>query len=447
MLSARLLSAVALLAATTALTAPASAQNRVKIEVWHGLTGDLGEAVDETCGRFNASQTEFETVCVGQGNYDQAVQNSIAAFRAGKHPTIVQVFDAGTADLMLSNAFYPTNKLMADNGYNVNWGDYFPGIARYYATSKGEMFSFPYNSSTALLYWNKDMFQKVGKSEAPKTWEEVEEVMKALKAAGVECGMGFSFDTWQTLEQFSAIHNEPIATRNNGYDGLDAELVINKTKFVKHITDMKRWYDEGYVKIKTPQSGQGLREAFESGTCAMIQSSVADHGTVHKNAAPNMNWDVAMLPVYAGTERKNSLVGGASLWVLSGKKPEEYKAAAAFLHFVGKPETALWWSTRTGYIPVTRSGFEYMTEQGFYQKPPGKGREVAIQSLTASEPTPITRGIRLGGFIQIRKEARDGMQAIFANQVPVQAGIDAIVERSNAVLRRFERTYQGKQLP
>jgi sn-glycerol 3-phosphate transport system substrate-binding protein len=179
----------------------------------------------------------------------------------------------------------------------------------------------------------------------------------------------------------------------------------------------------------------------------MIMTSVGDHGTVGKTQKAGMNWDVAELPVYAGTERKNSLVGGASLWVLSGKSADEYKGAAAFLNFIHDPKTALFWSTNTGYIPVTNSGFEFMKSSGFYDKAPYKGREVAIASLTASEPTAITRGIRLGNFTQIRAEFGNQMQAIFANKVSVQEGIDNLAKNGNAVLERFEATYKGKQLP
>jgi sn-glycerol 3-phosphate transport system substrate-binding protein len=351
---------------------------------------------------------------------------------------------------MLSGAFYPANKLMAENGYKVNWDDYFPGIARYYAASNGDMYSFPFNSSTALLYWNTDAFAKIGKSAAPKTWEEAAADMKLLKDAGYECPLAFNIsanESWQLLEQFSAIHGEPIASKDNGYGGLDAELVFNKTKFVKYVTDLKGWYDQGLAKIKSKEAGQTMVESFAAGDCQMIMTSVGDHGTIGKTAKDGVHWDVAMLPVYDGTERKNSLVGGASLWVLSGKSPEEYKGAAAFLNFVAQPEQALFWSTVTGYIPVTKSGFEFMKAQGFYDKAPYKGREVAIASLTASEPTSITRGIRLGSFTQIRAEVSNGLQEIFANNKPVQEAIDGVVERGNMILRRFEDTYKGKHLP
>jgi sn-glycerol 3-phosphate transport system substrate-binding protein len=448
-MTSKLFGAIAVAAATLAAAAPAMA-DKTKIDFWYGNSGDISKRVQEVCQHFNDSQQDAEITCTSQGSYAAAVQNTIAAFRAGKQPTIVQVFDVGTLDLMLSDAFYPANKLMADFGYKIDWNNYFPGIANYFANSKGDLYSMPFNNSTALLYWNKDAFAKIGKSDAPKTWEEAADDMKALKSAGYECPMAINVsadESWQLLEQFSAIHGEPIATKNNGYEGLDAELVFNRTKFVKYVTDLKSWYDQGLAKIKSKETGQTMVESFAAGDCQMIMTSVGDHGAIGRTAKPGMNWSVAMLPVYAGTERRNSLVGGASLWVLAGKSKEEYKAAAAFLNFIAQPEQALFWSTVTGYIPVTKTGYDYMVQKGFYQQPQYQGREIAIASLNASAPTAVSRGIRLGGFLQIRNEVANGLQAIFSNKEPVQQAIDETVERGNAILRRFEATYKGKTLP
>jgi sn-glycerol 3-phosphate transport system substrate-binding protein len=436
--------------ATPATFDSALAGGKTKFDFWYGMSGDLSQRVQDVCKRFNDSQQDYEIVCTSQGNYAAAVQNTIAAYRAGQQPTVVQVFDVGTLDLMLSDAYYPASKLMKDNGYNIDWNDYLPGIRGYYATSKGEMYSFPFNSSTALLYWNKDAFQKIGKTEAPATWEEAAEDMKALKAAGYDCPFAFNIsadESWQFLEQFSAVNDQPLATKDNGYGGLDAELVFNKTTFVKYMTDLKSWYDQGLAVIKSKETGEEMVPAFAAGHCQMILTSVGDHGTIGRTADPSMHWSVAELPVYAGVQRKSSLVGGASLWVLAGKKPEEYKAAAAFLNFIAQPEQALFWSTVTGYIPVTKSGYDYMVEKGFYKDPKYAGREIAIASLTASDELSATHGTRLGGFLQIRNEVANGWQEIFANKVSVQDGIDGMVERGNAILRRFEATYKGKQLP
>jgi sn-glycerol 3-phosphate transport system substrate-binding protein len=438
------LSALAILAGA----GDVAAQNRIKFDYWYGLTGQLGEVMALHCKRFNESQTRYEAVCTGQGGYDRAEQNTIAAFRSRQHPTIVQIYDAGTVNFMLSGATYNAVQFVKDFNMKVKWDDFFPGISNYYATSKGEMWSFPYNSSTALLYFNKDHFARVGKTEAPKTVEEWFETARAIKRGGhAEAGFCFDFDTWMPLEQFSAIHNLPIATKNNGYDGLDAEMVFNKTKFADYMKDWKKLLDEGVARIQTAQTGKTILQAFTDGTCSTVLTSVANHGVVHSTMRAGTNWGVGMLPVYAGTERKNSLVGGASLWVMAGKSREEYEAAAAFLDYVLSTAEVKWMPTVTGYIPITQSAYREMLAEGFYKQPTIAGREIAMDSLTFTPPTPISRGIRLGNFTQIRAEIRAELEAGFTGRKDMQAALDEAVNRSNAVLRRFEQTFRGKQLP
>jgi len=314
------------------------------------------------------------------------------------------------------------------------------------------MYSFPFNSSTALLYWNKDAFAKIGKDHAPATWKEAGEDLKALKDAGYACPLGFDIsnnEVWQYIEQFEAVNGEAIATKKNGFEGLDGELVFNKNPLlVSYVKDLKSWYDNKLAVIKNKAVGQTFVEAFAAGDCQVILTSVGDHGNVGRTAKQGMNWGVAMLPTYGDATRHSSYVGGASLWVLKGHSDTEYKAAAAFFNFIAKPEEALTWSTVTGYIPVRNSGFEYLKKQGFYDKAPYAGRELAIQSLTASPAGDAApHGIRLGGLLQVRTEIANGLQAIFVNNADVQASLDGAAERGNTLLRRFQQTYKNVQLP
>jgi len=440
----------ALAAAVLAVGVSSASAAPTTIDFWYGNGGDISLRIQDLCKQFNDSQQNYAVTCTSQGSYDASLQNTIAAYRAGKQPTVVQVSDVGTLDIMLSGAFVPVNKLMKDNGITINWDDYFPGIGRYYATSKGEMYSMPFNSSTAMLYWNKDSFAKAGLDHAPATIEELGADLDALKASGSKCPWGNDLtrdEVWQFMEQFSAIHNIPVATLNDGYGGLGAQLVFNKGKFVDYVKDLKKWYDKGEFVLKSAKGGTPAVPAFASGECAIVVTSIGDHGTITRTATPGMNWGVSMLPVYAGTERKNSLVGGASLWVMAGKSDDEYKAAAAFLNFLRQPEQALFWSTNTGYIPVTKSGYDFMVSKGFYDKAPYKGRELAIASLTASVPTANSTGMRLGGMLHIREEVANAWQEIFTKNADVQTALDDAVGRGNQILRRFEETYQGKQLP
>lgn len=437
---------ISALLASAAIAGPAQAE-KISFEYWYGLGGYLGEVVQETCDRFNASQDKYEIVCVGQEGYANAVQNTIAAFRAKKHPTLAQAYDAGTADLMMSGEFYSVTKMMADFGIDIDWSDYFPGIANYYAASTGELFAMPFNSSTPMMYYNIDDFKAAG-VEAPQTWEAFGEALKALKAANPEkCAYGYAPSTWIDLEQFSMAHNIPVASNNNGYDGLDAEYLYNTTQHVKHMENLLSWYNDGLLEIRTSQGGLNARDSFAQNQCSIYFGSIASHQTVHNAAVDELNWDVEMIPMYEGFERHNTVVGGAALWVLSGKTEDEYRGAAEYLKFLATPESAIFWSTKTGYIPVNDTAYQAMLAQDFWAEPPYKGREKAITSLTYTEPTPLTRGIRLGGFIQARKEWVAEVQAAFAGQKTMQEAIDTSVARSNKILAKFARTYKGKQLP
>ncbi len=438
----------ALAALALAFCATTASADKIKFDYWYGLNGDLGVVLNETCNRFNASQDKYEIVCTGYDGYEKVVQSAIAAFRAGKAPTILQSFDAGTADLMMSGQFYPVQQMMKDFNIEINWDNYFPGIKNYYASSKGELFSMPFNSSTAMMYYNTADLENAGIANPPATWTEFEADLVALKAKNpTRCAYGYEPSAWVDLEQFSAIHNIPVATNNNGYDGLDTKVVYNTTIAEKHMEDIARWLKAGLAEMKTAKAGQDPQAAFAQNVCTFYFGSVASHSSVTKTAVEGLKWDLTLLPMTTGYERHNSVVGGASLWVLAGKSENEYRGAAEYLKFISTPESVKFWVSNTGYIPVTLDGFKSLTDEGFYTKAPYKGREKALASLTASDVGPLTRGFRLGGMIQLRAEWTSEVQAALAGDKTMQQAMDTAVERSNAILDKFAKTYAGKTLP
>ena len=418
---------------------------KTRIDLWYGLKGYLGEQVMKVCDRFNAAQSDYEIVCTGKGNYDQALQAGIAAYRARKHPHILQGVETATATLMLSGAIYPAHELMADAGYDVDWSDYIGSIMNYYASSDGKLFSFPFNSSTPVMYYNIDMYEQAGIKAPAETWEQFEADLRALKAAGTDCPIAFSTYLWVHLEQYSFMHGEPIATRNNGYDGLDAELVFNRTSYVKHVERLKRWYDDKLGSYAKELFGIGTRESFATGKCGHYFGSIASHGTVLKSA--KMRWNVAPLPHNEGVAPNNTVVGGASFWIMKGFDQAEYKGVAAFFDFIRSVESQEFWSTVTGYVPTTRSGYDALVAKGFYEQEQYAGREVAIESLTRTPPTPLSRGLRLGNFRQIKKIIGEELEQMLAGEQTAQAALDSAVKRGNEQLRRFEKQYKGQSLP
>ena len=418
---------------------------KTEINLWYGLKGYLGKQVMKVCERFNAAQDEYEIVCTGKGNYDQALQAGIAAYRAKKHPHILQGVETATGTLMLSGAIYPAYQLMADAGYDVDWSDYIGSIMSYYASSDGKLYSFPFNSSTPVMYYNIDMYEQAGIEGPAETWEQFEENLRTLKASGVACPIAYSTYLWVHLEQFSYMHGEPISTRNNGFDGLDAELVFNRTSYVKHVERLKRWYDEKLGSYAKELFGVGTRESFATGKCGHYFGSIASHGTVLKSA--KMKWNVAPLPHNEGVTPNNTVVGGASFWILKGFDEAEYKGVAAFFDFIRSVGSQEFWSTVTGYVPTTRSGYDALVAKGFYKQEQYAGREVAIESLTRTPPTPLSRGLRLGYFRQIKKIIGDELEQMLAGKKTAQEALDNAVKRGNEQLRRFEKQYKGQSLP
>jgi sn-glycerol 3-phosphate transport system substrate-binding protein len=290
----------ALAALAVAFCATTASAEKIKFDYWYGLTGDLGAVVAQTCDRFNAAQDKYEAVCTGYDGYENVVQSAIAAFRAGKAPALLQSFDAGTADLMMSGQFYPVTQMMKDFKIDINWNDYFPGIADYYSSSKGEMFSMPFNSSTAVMYYNTDDLAAVN-MPVPTTWDEFAATLKALKAKNpAKCAYAYEPQVWIDLEQYSAINNVPLASNNNGYDGLDSKLVFNTTSAVKHMEDIKSWLDAGLAEMKVSAGGMNSQEAFSQNLCSFFLGSVASHSSVTLKHADSLHWDVAMLPAEAG---------------------------------------------------------------------------------------------------------------------------------------------------
>lgn len=218
------------LVGATALSAAAPAQAATEIQWWHAMSGPLGKKVVEIADDFNASQNDYKVVPVYKGNYSETMTAAIAAFRAGEQPDIVQVFEVGTATMMAAKgAIKPVHELMAEAGEPFDPDAYLPAVKSYYTTSDGKMLSMPFNSSTPVLYYNKEAARLAGLNpdKAPETWEAVEEFGRKAQKAGYSCGITTGWQSWTQLENFSAWHNVPFATRANGFDGLDTELVFN----------------------------------------------------------------------------------------------------------------------------------------------------------------------------------------------------------------------------
>jgi sn-glycerol 3-phosphate transport system substrate-binding protein len=231
-----------LLAGTAALVvAPAvgRAAEKTKIVWWHAMTAALGDEVNRIVDAFNQSQDAVELTAIYKGQYPDVLTATIAAFRAGQAPHLVQIFEVGTGSMLAAGkATKQVWELVKETGAEIDPKAYIPAVRGYYSLSDGRMASMPFNSSTALMWYSKDAFRKAGldPDKPPETWPEVVAAARAIKdKSAAPVPMTTSWPTWIQLEQYSALHNLPFASKDDGFEGLDAQLEINSRAHVKHI--------------------------------------------------------------------------------------------------------------------------------------------------------------------------------------------------------------------
>ena len=414
-----------------------SAHAQTEIQWWHAMSGPLGEWVNDLAKEFNSSQKDYVVVPTYKGTYGEAFTAAMAAFRAGTAPDILQVYEVGTATMMAAKgAVKPVGEVMSTGGAKFDSRAYVPAVAGYYTAPNGQMLSFPLNSSTTIFYYNKDAFKAAGldPEKAPKTWPEVVLAAAKLKASGHKCPFTTSWISWTQLESFSTWHNVLFATQNNGFGGTDARLAFDSPLHVRHFENLSNMAKQGLFHYKGRDNKADV--TFPSGECAMITASSGLYSRVAKEA--KFAYGISTLPYYPDVDGapQNTIIGGASLWVLAGKKPETYKGVAAFFNHLSKPEIQSASHMRTGYLPITMAAYQQTEKAGFYKDKPGT--DVAVQQMIR-KTTDKSRGIRLGNHNQIRTIVDEETEQIWTGRKSAQEALGEAVKRGNEQLERFQK--------
>ncbi len=413
-----------------------SAYATTEIQWWHAMGGANGERVNKIASDFNATQSDYKVVPVYKGNYTETMTAAIAAFRAHKQPAIVQVFEVGTATMMAAKgAIYPVEQLMTDTGTPFDKSDFLPAVISYYETTDGKLLSMPFNSSTPVLWYNKDALDKAG-AKVPTTWDEMKTASEKLVASGMKCGFSFGWQSWVMIENYSAWHNLPMGTEENGYAGLNTRFTFNNDAVENRLQAIADWQKNNLFAYGG-RRGDSL-PMFTNGECGMWLNSSAYYGSIKSQAKFNFGQTMMPLDTEVAKKPQNSIIGGATLWVLRGKTKDQYKGTAAFLHYLSSPKVQAWWHQETGYVPITTSAYKLSQEQGYYKNNPGT--DTAIKELSLNPPTPNSRGLRFGNFVQVRDVINEEMEALWAGKVTAKEAMDTAVQRGDVLLRKFERS-------
>ena len=427
----------ALTFAAFALVTPIASQAQTEVQWWHAMSGPLGEWVNDLAKDFNASQKDYKVVPTFKGTYGETMTAAMAAYRAGNAPDILQVYEVGTATMMAAKAaIKPVGEIMTMGGAKFDSKAYIPAVAGYYTAPNGQMLSLPFNSSTTVFYYNKDAFKAAGldPNKAPTTWPEVVLAAAKLKASGHKCPFTTSWMSWTQLESFSTWHNTLFATQNNGFGGPSARLAFDSPLHIRHFENLANMAKQGLFVYKGRDNAADV--SFSSGECAMTTASSGLYGQVSKEA--KFAYGISPLPYYPDVTGapQNTIIGGASLWVMAGKKPETYKGVAAFFKYLSRPDVQSASHKRTGYLPITIAAYELTEKSGFYKEHPGT--DVAVTQMIR-KTTDKSRGIRLGNFNQIRTIIDEETEQIWTGKKTPKEALEAAITRGNEQLVRFQK--------
>ncbi|MCX7893070.1 MAG: sn-glycerol-3-phosphate ABC transporter substrate-binding protein UgpB [Burkholderiales bacterium] len=431
-------------------TAPAkpAAKSPVEIELWHAMDGALGDELNGLVAKFNASQGDYVVKAVYKGSYDDTLAAAAAAQLQGKQPALVQAYDVATANLMVQKRMTkPLHQVLAESGVKIDRNAFVPAVASYYSDAKGNLMALPFNASTPVFFYNKDLFKKAGiDPEARfKTWYDVQAALLKLNEANPysACGLTTTWPAWVLVENTLTLHNEEFATKNNGFDGPDAQLTFNTRLAIRHLSLLTSWIKSRLFEYHGRRDEAEGR--FVKGECAMLTASSASYGEIWRKAG--FQFGVMPMPYYDDINQApyHSTMGGGSLWALAGKKPEEYKGAARFLAYLAQPEVQAAWHQATGYLPITRAAYELTRSAGYYQRYPGT--EVPIQQIIGQDkgpPQAYSRGVRLGNQAGIRAILDEEIEQAFQFKKPPKQALDDAAARGNELLRQFQRQQGGK---
>ncbi|HKO87520.1 MAG TPA: sn-glycerol-3-phosphate ABC transporter substrate-binding protein UgpB [Burkholderiales bacterium] len=421
------------------LSGVTAAHAATELSFWHSMEGALGEALVETTDRFNASQNEYKVVPIYKGSYEETLGSGLSAQKTGNGPDILQVYEIGTANMMSArNLIRPVHQVLSEAGVQLESNSLGPAVSSYYSDARGNLMSLPFNVSTPVMFYNRSLFQKAGldPNKPLTTWYDVQTALLKLQENGSRCGLTTTWPAWVLIENTLAWHSEEFATRNNGFDGLDAQLSFNTRLAIRHISLLTSWLKSGiFTYAGRRDEGEAL---FLKGDCGLLMTSSASYANLKQNAS--FDFGMMMLPYYDDINKApyNTSIGGASLWAMAGKKPAEYRGIAKFFAFLAEPENQARWHQRTGYLPLSRVAFEITKKSGYYDAFPGI--DSSIRQLTnAGKPTAHSRGVRLGNQAMVRDILDEELEKVWAFTKPPKQGLDDAVKRGNEALRRFER--------
>lgn len=414
---------------------PASSQAVTKISFWHAMSAKRMPAVNRIVDGFNATHPDIKVEPQFSGKYKEVLAKAIAAARGGSPPHIVQIYEVGTQTMLDSGAIVPVFEIAKEG--EIDWGDIIVPIKDYYAVD-GKLYSMPFNSSTSILYYNKDLFRKAGldPNKPPTTFADMEEIGEKIVKSGVAPNaVSFGWPDWQ-FEQMHTLHKQFYADHQNGRAGRATQVYGNREFGVRVVSEWTKWAQKGIFMYGGPE--YSANKAFLAQKIAMLYQSTSSVGSITK--AAKFEVGTSFLPRLKGYPRGNSVIGGATLWTMKGHSPKEYEAIWEFYKYLVRPEVAAQWHKDTGYFPSTNSAVKLLLDQGWFSEHPN--HLTAFLQILTGVKVPESQGVRLGPFVAIRQAFRAALEKAVQGKLSPQEAMDEYAAEANKLLKEYNELYQ-----
>ena len=411
----------------------------VKIKFWHAMSGKRIDLLKGMAENFNKTHSGITVEAQYVGSYNETLNKTIAAVKAGNAPHVFQLYEVGTRRMIDGGMILPIGDLAKPG--EVDWDDYVDAVMSYY-TIDGKLYSMPFNSSTPILFYNKTLFKKAGldANKPPDTWNQVRQMGKKIMASGAaEAGITWNLHSWY-FEQWHAVQNAALADQGNGRQGRAGKVIFDESAGVSIV----KWWtglEKDKIFLNTGRGWSNHRKAFISGQAAMMISSTSDV-TQMTNAFNQKGWELGtgFFPRPDAVPRQGVIIGGGTLWLIKDHPKAELQAAWEFLKWISQPEQQVIWHKGTGYFPIRKSAMALLEKEGWYDKFPNY--KVAFDQLLQSKTSLATSGALIGVFPQLRDAVQSGIEKVYEGKASPEQALKEAAQKTNKELKNYNSLFK-----
>lgn len=413
---------------------------KTKIQFWHAMGGWRIEVIQNMVNEFMKVNPDIEVEVQYVGSYEEILAKTVASVQAGTPPHVVQLNEISTQKMVDSGVIVPVQDLV-DKDPSFDVGLFLPQVLNYYKVG-GKLYSMPWNSSTPLLYYNKNLFKEVGldPNNPPRTYSELITACRKLikkdeKGNIVRTGITWPLYSW-FFEEYMALQNQPLVDNNNGRTAKATKVVFNNQAGLNFMNLWNTLTKEGLMINTKRADWTAARQLFISQTVGMLISSTSDVALLMtESAKQGFELGTAFLPVPDDTPRGGVIIGGGSLWIIKQKNQAEIDAAWKLVKYLAEPGPQITWHQATGYFPIRVDAIQKLQVQGYYKDNPH--HLTAILQLLTSVQNYNTNGAIIGAFPEVRDAIETAVEKMISGALTPKQALDEAEKNANKAIKEY----------